>query len=62
MVTADQDYGNDPEMSKEIANEIKQSQLCIIQNLKHMALVEDPTQFGSIIRQFLQQFTETEKI
>jgi len=62
VVTADQDYGNDPEMSKEIANEIKQSQLCIIQNLKHMALVEDPTQFGSIIRQFLQQFTEVEKI
>ncbi len=56
VVTADQDYGNGPEMSKMIANEINQSQLLIMRNLKHMGLVEDPNQFGSIIKPFLQQF------
>ena len=58
VITADQDYGNGPEMSKEIAKEIEQSQLHIIKNLKHMALVEDPNQFGSILRKFLRQFTK----
>jgi len=57
IITADQDYGNGPEMSKKIANEISQSQLHIMRNLKHMGLVEDPNQFGSIIKPFLQQFT-----
>ena len=56
IITADQDFGNGPEMSEKIANEISQSQLHIMRNLKHMGLVEDPNQFGSIIKPFLQQF------
>ena len=62
VITADQDYGNGPEMSKMIAKEINQSQLHIIKNLKHMALVEDPNQFGSILRKFLRQFTKVGSI
>ena len=57
IITADQDYGNGPEMSEKIANEISQSQMHIMRNLKHMGLVEDPNQFGSIIKPFLRQFT-----
>ena len=61
VVTADKDYGNDPTMSKAIANEINKSQLYILKNLKHMALVEDPEQFGSIIRDFLVQFVKVKR-
>ena len=48
-------------MSKEIASEINKSQLYILKNLKHMALVEDPEQFGSIVKDFLGRFIKVKR-
>ena len=61
VITADKDYGNNPTMSKEIASEINKSQLYILKNLKHMALVEDPEQFGSIVKDFLGRFIKVKR-
>ena len=38
-----QDFGNNPDMSKRICKESLNSKLIIMKNLKHMGLVEDPS-------------------
>ena len=61
VVTGDQDFGNNPDMSKRICKESLNSKLIIMKNLKHMGLVEDPKQFGKILEDFLNQFLDIKK-
>ena len=58
VVTGDQDFGNNPDMSKRICKESLNSKLVIMRNLRHMGLVEDPKQFGKILENFLNQFLD----
>ncbi|MGB0797369.1 MAG: alpha/beta fold hydrolase, partial [Paracoccaceae bacterium] len=53
VLTADQDYGNGPEMSKAIAEEIEGSELVILTGLRHMALMEDPEAVNQPMLDFL---------
>lgn len=53
VLTADQDYGNGPEMSKAIAEEIEGSELVILTGLRHMALIEDPEAVNQPMLDFL---------
>ena len=41
IITCDQDFANGPTAAKEIGKNFKNSDVCILQNLRHMALVED---------------------
>ena len=41
IITCDQDFANGPDAANEIAKNFKNSNVCILQNLRHMALVED---------------------
>ena len=52
-MTADQDYGNSPSMSKAISEQIKNSNLVILKGLRHMALAEDPAKVNKILLGFL---------
>lgn len=61
VVTGDQDFGNNPDMSKRICKESLNSKLVIMRNLRHMGLVEDPKQFGKILENFLNQFLDRKK-
>lgn len=54
VLTADEDYGNGPEMSEAIATEIRGARLVILQGLRHMALMENPEVVNQPILDFLQ--------
>ncbi|RCL73454.1 MAG: hypothetical protein DBW70_07485, partial [Alphaproteobacteria bacterium] len=41
IITCDQDFSNGPDAAKEIAKNFTNSNVCILKNLRHMALVED---------------------
>ena len=41
IITCDQDFANGPDAAKDIAKNFKNSVVCILENLRHMALVED---------------------
>ena len=41
IITCDQDFSNGPDAAKEIAKNLTNSEVCILKNLRHMALVED---------------------
>ena len=53
IITCDQDFANGPDAAKEIAKNFKNSNVCILQNLRHMALVEDYTKVFKKIDEFL---------
>ena len=53
VMTADEDYGNSPEMSRAIAAEIPGSSLVILRKLRHMALAESPEEFNQHLTAFL---------
>lgn len=53
VMTADEDFGNSPEMAQAIAAEIPHSKTVILKDLRHMALAEDPKAVNGPIRQFL---------
>ena len=54
VLTADEDYGNGPEMSQAIATEIQGARLVVLQGLRHMALMENPEAVNQPILDFLQ--------
>ena len=41
IITCDQDFANGPNAANEIAKNFENSTVCILENLRHMALVED---------------------
>ena len=55
VMTADEDYGNSPAMSRAIAAEIPGSQLVILPGLRHMALAEAPDLFNAKLLAFLDR-------
>lgn len=59
VLTADEDYGNGPEMTRAIAAEIKGSEALILPGLRHMALAEDPRSVNAPVREFLDRVTQT---
>ena len=54
-LTADEDFGNSPEMSRCIAAEIEGGECLILPGLRHMALVEDPDAVNTLVRAFLDR-------
>ncbi len=54
VMTADEDYGNSPAMSRAIAAEIPGAQLVILDGLRHMALAEAPELFNEKLSGFLR--------
>lgn len=55
VMTADEDYGNSPAMSRAIAAEIAGSELVILPGLRHMALAEAPELFNAKLLAFLDR-------
>jgi pimeloyl-ACP methyl ester carboxylesterase len=55
VLTGDEDYGNGPEMTQAIANEIVDSEVVILKNLRHMALMEAPAVVNRPILAFLDK-------
>jgi len=53
IITCDQDFANGPDAAEEIANNFKNSNVRILQNLRHMALVEDYKKVFVKIDEFL---------
>lgn len=53
VMTADEDFGNSPDMSRAIADEIVGAELVILQGLRHMALAEDPERTNLPLQSFL---------
>ena len=55
ILTGDEDYGNSPEMSKEICKQIDNSQTIILRGMRHMALIESHEKVNKIIIKFLNE-------
>ena len=55
VITGDEDYGNGPEMTRAIANEIAGAEAVILPGLRHMALAEDPAAINGPLRAFLDR-------
>lgn len=53
VMTADQDFGNGPEMATAIAAEIADAQTVILPGLRHMALMENPAATNQPLAAFL---------
>lgn len=53
IVTGDEDYGNGPEMTREIAEEIPGAEAVILPGLRHMALAENPRAMNDVLVRFL---------
>jgi pimeloyl-ACP methyl ester carboxylesterase len=53
VMTGDEDFGNNPDMSAAIAKEIPKSELCILKNLRHMAMLEAPEAFNTVLIRFI---------
>jgi pimeloyl-ACP methyl ester carboxylesterase len=59
VLTADEDFGQDPATSHAIASEIKGSEVVILNGLRHMALVEAPERVnGPVVRFLARAFGE----
>ena len=55
VVTGDEDFGNGPEMTRAIANEIVGAETLILKGLRHMALAEDPDAINRPFIAFLER-------
>ena len=53
VITGDEDFGNGPEMTHAIAEEIAGARALILPRLRHMALVENPEAVNKPLRSFL---------
>ena len=62
IISADQDFGNNPEMGKRIAQEIAQSEFKVLSGLKHMAIIENPERLGELIETFLNRNLSNESV
>jgi pimeloyl-ACP methyl ester carboxylesterase len=54
VITADQDYGNGPEMTHAIAAEIPGATALILPGLRHMALAQSPEAINAPLHQFFK--------
>lgn len=58
VITGDEDFGNNPQMSRAIAKDIDGARVVILPRLRHMALAEDPQAINAPLRQFLDCLDE----
>ncbi len=54
VMTADEDFGNSPAMTKAIAGEFANARTVILPGLRHLAMLEAPDRFNKELRSFLQ--------
>lgn len=54
-VTANEDFGNGPEMTKAIADDFEGGEALILPGLRHMALAEDPPAVNGPVKAFLDR-------
>jgi pimeloyl-ACP methyl ester carboxylesterase len=55
VMTAEEDYGNSPDMSKAIGAEIPGSKIVVLPGLRHMAMVEAPELYNEEMLNFFNQ-------
>jgi len=55
IITGDEDFGNGPEMTQAIADEIDGAETLILKGLRHMALAENPDAVNKPLRDFLNR-------
>lgn len=55
VMTCEHDSGSTPQMSEAIASEISGSELCVIPQLRHLGLIEQPDLFSRPIADFLHR-------
>ena len=55
IITSEEDYGNDPQMARNISHEISDSTVIILKKLRHMALFEDPKKVNKYLRDFISR-------
>lgn len=55
VITADEDFGNGPEMTRAIAAEVDGAEALILPGLRHMALAENPDAINRPLRRFLDR-------
>lgn len=54
-ITGDEDFGNGPEMTEAIAEDVEGGRALILPGLRHMALAEDPPAVNMPLRAFLDE-------
>jgi len=59
VMTGDEDFGNNPDMSAAIAKDIPASELHILKGLRHMAMLEDPETCNAVLIRFINSITNT---
>ncbi|MEM7076018.1 MAG: alpha/beta hydrolase [Pseudomonadota bacterium] len=55
VLTGEEDWGNNPDMTHATANEINGAEALILPGLRHMALAEDPNAVNGAVRAFLDR-------
>ena len=55
IVTGEEDHGNSPEMTRQMADLIPNSRAEVLPGLRHMALAEDPATINGLLVEFLQR-------
>jgi len=55
IVTGDEDFGNSPEMTRQMADLMPNARAEILPGLRHMALAEDPATVNELLVEFLQR-------
>ncbi len=55
IVTGEEDHGNSPEMTRQMAALMPNARAEILPGLRHMALVEDPATINGLLVEFLQR-------
>ena len=58
IVTGDEDFGNGPEMTNAIADEIAGADALILKGLRHMALAENPNAINGPLRAFFDRHAD----
>ena len=55
IVTGDEDYGNSPAMTQQMASLMPDARAEVLVGLRHMALAEDPSTVNELLVEFLQR-------
>ena len=57
VITNENDSGSTPDMAKTIADEIDQADICIVPELKHLGLIEQPQSFTQPVIEFFRELS-----
>ena len=56
VMTSENDSGSTPDMAVTIASEIDRAEICIVPELKHLGLIEQPQSFTAPVVEFFRKF------